>query len=192
MEKPSKINWDAIKTEYITTHISLRDLAEKYGVSSSQVCVKSRTEKWVDQRESYRRKLTAKATQKAATRESNRLAKLIAATTKAVDVATKALEDDKQFNRYIVTEGLGVGITETSEKVFEKVDTKALKDLVSVIKDTTALLRDFYNLPTPAQAEAQRIAAERLEMDRKKADADSNDGAEITIIMDDSLDDFSK
>ena len=65
---------------------------------------------------------------------------------------------------------------------FAKVDPKALKDLTGVLKDLTGLMRDFYNIPTPAQAEAQRIAAARLELDRKKAEADStDDGVEVVI-----------
>ena len=94
----------------------------------------------------------------------------------------EAFEDEKQFNRYIISEGIGGGATETTEREFAKVDTKALKDLTGVLKDLTGLMRDFYNIPTPAQAEAQRIAAARLELDRKKAEADStDDGVEVVI-----------
>ena len=59
----------------------------------------------------------------------------------------------------------------------------ALKDLTGVLKDLTGLVRDLYGIPTQAQAEAQRIAAERLELDRKKAEDGSTDThAELEIV----------
>ena len=94
----------------------------------------------------------------------------------------EAFEDEKQFNRYIVSEGCGDGFSETSEKIFDKVDTKALKDLTGVLKDLTGLMRDFYNIPTPAQAEAQRIAAERLALDKKRAEAGEATDTALEII----------
>ena len=69
------------------------------------------------------------------------------------------------------------------ERTYQKVDTKALKDLTGVLKDLTGLVRDLYGIPTQAQAEAQRIAAERLELDRKKAEDGSTDThAELEIV----------
>ena len=71
----------------------------------------------------------------------------------------------------------------TEERTYQKVDTKALKDLTGVLKDLTGLVRDLYGIPTQAQAEAQRIAAERLELDRKKAEDGSTDThAELEIV----------
>ena len=202
------VNWEKIKVEYITTDISLTQLADKHKVSRSSAARRSTKEKWVEQRERYKTKVTTKTVQKSANREANRLARLMDTTSKAIDVAAKAFEDADQFNRYIVEKrekyafptnsaeydedpptdaaGLAALVSErqwTEEKVYAKIDTKALKDMTAVLKDLTALMRDFYNIPTPAQAEAQRIAAERLELDKRKAEAaDSNtDGIEITF-----------
>lgn len=176
-----EIDWKPIKTEYITTTISLRKLADKYHVGYTRLAALCAKQGWVSQREKYAEKCVAKATQKAAQKEINHLARLIDATTKAVGVAAEAFEDDQQFNRYIVQDGVA-GAFETTEKIFAKVDTKALKELTGVLKDLTTLMRDFYNIPTPAQAEAQRIAAERLEMEKRKAEADrTDDSIEVVI-----------
>ncbi len=43
-------DWQAIKTEYITTQTSYRKLAEKYGVSRVQIGNVGRDEKWVELR----------------------------------------------------------------------------------------------------------------------------------------------
>ena len=189
-------DWKKIKTEYITTDISQRKLAAKYGVSHVAVSTRSKNEEWVKAREQYKAKTLAKTLEKSSDIEANRLARLMDTTTKAIDVAVRAFEDESQFNRYLVDrkesyasplidEDGETAISErswTEEKIFSKVDTKALKDLTSVLKDLTGLMRDFYNIPTPAQAEAQRIAAERLELDRRKAEAnDTDDSIEVVI-----------
>lgn len=182
MAKKGKVDWEKIRIEYVTTRCSYRQLSEKYGVAIGNISKVSVREHWKEQRERFVHDVSKKAEEKEKRRQVNRLARLTKATTKAVDVAMKALDDEKQFNRYIISEGIGGGATETKERIFDKVDTKALKDLTGVLKDLTALMRDFYNIPTPAQAEAQRIAAERLDLERKKAEADTtDDGIEIII-----------
>ena len=47
-------DWVSIKNEYITTQISTRDIAKKYGVSHSQIARRSAREKWAQQRETLR------------------------------------------------------------------------------------------------------------------------------------------
>ena len=195
------VNWEKIKLEYITTDTSQTKLAKKYGVPLSNIARRCTKEKWVELRDNYKRDVTVKTAKKSANREANRLARLMDTTSKAIDVAVKAFGDPDQFNRYIVerkekyafpTAGDGSEDEEAAlvserqwaeERIFSKIDTKALKDMTAVLKDITALMRDFYNLPTPAQAEAQRIAAERLELERRKADAAENDtdGIEVTF-----------
>ena len=177
------MDWTAVKTEYITTDTSYRRLAKKYGVSATQIGNRSRAEGWIEERERYLTAVVAKSVRKSATIESNRLAKVMTATTKIIDIATKALEDSEQFNRYVVTEGAGDGFSETSEKIFEKTDTKALKDMVNIIKECTGLMRDFYDIPTPAQAEAQRIAAARLELDKQRMTTSNDDDTEYGVFV---------
>lgn len=183
MARPNSVDWNPIKTEYITTKCSYRQLSEKYGVSIAQISRVCKKEQWKEQREQHAEKCFRKAEEKAANKEANRLARLITATTKAIDVAMEAFEDEQQFNRYIISEGIGDGATETEERIYSKVDTKALKDLTGVLKDLTGLMRDFYNIPTPAQAEAQRIAAERLALDKLKAATDDDDENETGVVM---------
>ena len=176
----AEINWEEIKVEYITTNISQRKLADKYDIPLSNITRRSINEKWVEQREQYKSKVTSKTLDKSVNREANRLARLMDTTSKAIDVAAKAFEDQQQFNRYIVEKkeryafptnsaeydeepptdatGLAALVSErqwVEEQIFSKVDTKALKDMTAVLKDLTGLMRDFYNIPTPAQAEAQ-------------------------------------
>ena len=132
MAKKGGVDWAPIRTEYITTKCSYRQLSEKYGVAIGNISKVSIREHWREQREQFVQKAFKKAEEKACNKEANRLARLITATTKAIDVAMEAFEDEKQFNRYIISEGIGGGATETTEREFAKVDTKALKDLTGV------------------------------------------------------------
>jgi hypothetical protein len=202
------VNWEKIKSEYITTDTSQRKLAKKYSVSMNALTRRCKKEEWVKQRERYKSKVVAKTVEKSANREANRLARLMDTTSKAIDVAVKAFGDQEQFNRYIVerrekyafpTTGedeedpnLIAEKTWSEEQVYAKIDTKALKDMTAVLKDLTALMRDFYNMPTPAQAEAQRIAAERLELDKRKAENDEVTDTEVIVHFTGDIEEFSK
>lgn len=168
------MDWNAIKTEYITTDTSYRKLAAKYGVTSVQVANVGKKEAWVEQRNRYLAEVLAKTLEKSSEAESDRLTRLMETTGKAIDVVVSAFDDEKQFHRYVV---------ENEEKIFAKVDTKALKELTSVLKDLTGLMRDFYNIPTPAQAEAQRIAAARLELEQRKAAFDDDEDDDTGVII---------
>ena len=69
-------DWQAIKTEYITTQTSYRKLAQKHGVYTTQICNVGREEKWVEQREQYLNDTTAKTLKKISDQEANRAAKI--------------------------------------------------------------------------------------------------------------------
>ena len=69
-------DWQAIKTEYITTDTSYRKLAQKHGVSTTQICNVGRDEKWVEQREQYLNNTTAKTIEKISQQEANRAARI--------------------------------------------------------------------------------------------------------------------
>ena len=191
-------DWDALKMEYVTTKTTYAKLAEKYGISISQIKIVAARDGWTNERKKFTARVQQKAYRKACNHEADRLARLITATTGAIDVAMRAIGDDEQFNRYLVErrEKYAVPVADedaedgelppdgklllerqwTEEQTYQKVDTKALKDL-------TGLVRDLYGIPTQAQAEAQRIAAERLELDRKKSEDGSADThAELEIV----------
>lgn len=194
------VDWLAIKTEYITTDISQRKLAKKYGLAVSTIARKSTDEGWVERRERHKSNVLSKTTEKIANKEANKLARLAAATDKAIDVVVKAFDDPDQFNRYIVEtteeyaapeiveeedgDSHAIGMRRWAhEKTFAKVDTKALKDLTTVLKDLTGLMRNLYGLPTQAEAEAQRIAAERLAMDKKKVESAADNTGRIEVVF---------
>ena len=69
-------DWNAIKIEYITTNTSYRRLAEKYGVSATQIYNIGGKEGWVDQRKQYLSKVEAKILNAASSAQAAKIASL--------------------------------------------------------------------------------------------------------------------
>ena len=69
-------DWQAIKTEYITTDTSYRKLAQKHGVNVTNIAKKASSEGWVEQRKQYANKTQAKTIEKISQQEANRAAKM--------------------------------------------------------------------------------------------------------------------
>ena len=69
----------------------------------------------------------------------------------------------------------------TVEYIFDKTDTRSLRDVVSCLKDLTGIMRNLNNIPTVAEEQAMAIQRERLEIEKKKAE--SGDAKDNTIIV---------
>ena len=70
-------DWQAIKTEYITTDTSYRKLAEKYGVSRVQIGNVGAEEKWVELRRQYLDDTLTKTVDTISSQQVDRAANLI-------------------------------------------------------------------------------------------------------------------
>ena len=66
IEETKRIDWNAIRAEYIGGGISQRKLAKKYGVSETTLMKKANAEGWHKLREKAESKSTAQAQQKTA------------------------------------------------------------------------------------------------------------------------------
>ena len=134
-------DWQAIKTEYITTDTSYRKLAQKYGVSATQICNVGRDEKWVEQREQFLSKTTAKTLEKISQQEANRAAKIHS-------VADKLLMKIEE----IVESG-------------ELLDTKGIRALTAAVKD----LKEIQSVRSELDKQEQeaRIANLRKQADKE-------------------------
>lgn len=190
------IDWGPIRTAYVTSIKSYKQIAEEFGITHAAILKKGREDGWVEQRRSFREKAAEKAIKGEINTEAKRLSKIIHAANKMADVIDGIFTDPEQFHRHIVTdteidEDGGKTIL-TVERVFDKVDTRAVKDLTGALKDMTLVLRNLFNLPTQAEAEAQRIAAERLEMDKRKLDAENSTDKTIRVVWDDGLEELAK
>ena len=86
-------DWQAIKTEYITTDTSYRKLAQKYGVSYNAIGNRSRDEKWQDLRDQHMTKTMTKTMNAIASQQASRAAKLISVADLLLDKIKTIAED---------------------------------------------------------------------------------------------------
>ena len=145
-------DWQAIKTEYITTDTSYRKLAQKYGVSTTQICNVGRDEKWVEQREQYLNKTTAKTIEKISQQEANRAAKIHS-------VADKLL--------------LKIEAMVDSEK---PLDTKGIRALTAAVKD----LKEIQGVKSDLDEKEQRARIANLQKQADKED-DNKEPIQVII-----------
>lgn len=179
-KKEKKINWEKIKTEYITQDISQRKLAAKHKVSYDTLKRKCAEESWVELRREYKRNVTAKAMDAIAGEQAMKIAERFSVVDTALERVKELYADAEQFNRHLVEREDDDG-KHVEERIFQKLDTKAMKDGVVMLEKLVNLTRDIYDLPNQQTREAQRIAAERLALEQEKADR--NDGVQTIEVI---------
>jgi len=166
-------DWNAIKSEYITTGISYRKLAEKRGVSFRTLGDRAMREKWTEERNKYRdsvgKRTVQKVREKTASSAAKKLVKLQQAADSLADVIDGVFEDADQFHRHIIQTRDG-DTWDADCRTMEKVDTKAIKDLTGALKDLAYVMRNIYDIPTVQEQTAMDMAAKRLQLDQQKAD----------------------
>lgn len=128
-----KVNWEQIKTEYVTGDISYRKLAEKHGVPFNTLKDRAVPEKWYEARKKHRNRIATKSIQKAEAKQVRVACKELTLLDKIERHLDKAISDVDQFNRYVVQEQIGHGQTETTEQIYGKADMRALKDAMQVL-----------------------------------------------------------
>ena len=69
-------DWQAIKTEYITTDTSYRKLAQKYGIHYKVISERGKAEGWVELRSQHRDKTLTQTLDKISQQEADRAAKI--------------------------------------------------------------------------------------------------------------------
>lgn len=111
-----KLNWTKIRNEYINGNISYRKLAEKHGISESNLMARAAKEKWFDKRKERRIKIQAKTEQKTIEKISDKESDL------AADIYSAANELLKKLN--IAIQQTDIYIEKTKTKVPKKVQDK--------------------------------------------------------------------
>ena len=134
-------DWQAIKTEYITTDTSYRKLAEKYGIHYKVISERGKDEKWVELRSQHKDRTLTKTLDKISQQEANRAAKIHS-------VADKLLLKIEA----IVESG-------------ELLDTKGIRALTAAVKD----LKEIQSVRTELDKQEQeaRIANLRKQADKE-------------------------
>lgn len=182
-----KIDWDAIKTEYVTGDMGQNALIKKYKIDQKLVAKHSKQDGWVKARKEYREKVQAKAQEKSANKRANELAGLLDSSYRMRDIIQNAVNDPVQFNRYLVTKGRKGGEFETVEEVYDKVDTKAIREMTQALKAVEGLIRSLNNIPTEAEMQRLQLERERFEMEKEKWErekAEQSSAHEVRVVFD--------
>lgn len=154
--------WNELKTEYVTSEVSYRTLADKYHISRNVLMKHGKDESWVEARNQYKAELLAKTVEKVTDDKSDKLAVIAKCADKMGTAIEKAMNDSDQFFRHMTEEGV--------EFVNNKIDSKAVKEMTSAIKELTQIFRDVYNIPTEQQNVSLQLARERLEIERRNSE----------------------
>lgn len=164
----TKINWDALEIEYITTKTTYRKLAEENKVARSSIEKYAKENNWTKKRSQYWGKIKANALARAGAREENRLLKLQTEAEKMVNVLETMIGDDKQFNRQIVTGTDPNGKPKLKEFVTDKFDSKSFKNATSALRELTAVMRDLYEIYPEDKKQRMKVERERLKIEKEK------------------------
>lgn len=166
------------KTRYVTGTISLKQLAKEMGIPLGTLCKECRVHGWVTERAEYHKRVISDAIEEAHDERVDYLAGIMKSSLALSDVIVGAYKDKQQFYRHLVSVSDGQN-SDVEERVYNKLDTRAIRDLAAAQKDLAVTIRNVFRLPTQAEEHAQNIAAERLALDKRKAEADA--GVDNTI-----------
>ncbi len=185
------VDWNAVRTTYVTSTKSYRQIAKEHGISASLAQKRGKAEGWPVQRLKFQREAAERAIAAEVDNEANRLGCILRAANAMSRVIEGIYADPDQFYRHLVQVTCS-GDGETVERIYRKADTRAIKDLTGALKDMTWVLRNLNNLPTQAEAEAQRIAAERLNMDKRRFEVESGADKSIKVVLADGWEELAK
>lgn len=165
-------DWAAIKHEYVTDpDATLRKIADKYGIRRDTVYKKSKAEGWF----ATRKKTQAMVSAKAIAKTTNKMAAELSQESDFLDKMkghfNRMISDTQQYQRHLVEsktfddEG-GMDI-HTEEKVFNKFDSKAMKDSMQILQMMESMTRSLYNIEKAEHIQKQQLDRERFEFDKE-------------------------
>lgn len=156
-------DWQKIKTEYITTDTSYRKLAQKYGVNYRTICVRSKQEGWIEQREQHTNKTTTNILNAVSKKQVDRAANLISVADKLLAKVNSLLE--------------------TNAEVLN--DTQSMKHISGVLKD----IKEIQMIRSDADMREQEARIAKL---RKEAQEEDQANKEIKVTIDGDIEVYSK
>lgn len=172
MDEQKRPPWDEIKADYISGEISVKELAQKYGVSANQIYKRASSDGWKKTLEKIRQKTEEKYVARVARTRARELDVITEATGKMATLLKKTVEELDEL---------------PTEKRLRNL--KGLAATASAIQTNMETTMKLLGIQTPAQEAAQKIARARLELDRRKQrfaegkEKDANAPKEIKFVV---------
>lgn len=157
------MEWQKIKTEYITTNTSYRKLAQKHGIDQATVARRAKKEGWVDERQRYISWTQAKIIESIGGQQADRAVRL-------QTVADKLL-------------GKVEGLLDSLDPV--ELDTQAMKHISGVLKD----IKEIQMIRSDADMREQEARIANLE---RQAEKDDGKSRTVTVILEGALNDYAR
>ena len=146
-------DWQAIKTEYITTQTSYRKLAQKHGVNVTNIAKKASAEGWVEQRNQYANETQAETLKKISQQEANRAARIRTVADKLLNKIEAMVESGRPL------------------------DTKGIRALTAAVKD----LKEIQSVKSALDEQEQRARIANLQKQANKEETQT-DSIEIVFM----------
>ena len=197
------MDWNAIKTEYITTDTSYRKLATKYDVSYTAIGNKSRQEGWVEQRNQFLNKTVSKTINSISNKKADRLTRIFDTSDRLLEKLERAVEelDIQLFKKVNKTKVIEYNNTERPDKptreiieeteTFEEISTIVDRAGLKAITDALRNIKEVQMLRSELDKQEQEARIAKLRKDAE-ADDDKNSAEAIRVIIEDSASEYSK
>jgi len=155
-------NWIKIRTEYETTIISYRKIAEKHGVSFNTLKDRAKREGWAKSKQETQHKIATRTLQKAVVKEADRNARHIALLDLLLDKTEKVIGDEltihiDMFGNPHKGDVIKVDKLEAAARILEKaqkghrlalgMDLKTQQDITTQTNEHIIRLADLLNKP---------------------------------------------
>lgn len=192
-------DWIAMRAEYITTDTSYRKLAEKYGVSGTQVSNRGKAEKWPEERERYLSNVLAKSVAKSERKKADQMARIDRVTDKLLDKLEKAVEE---LEIHLVTNTRKEKVIEynnslrpdkpTKETILENEEIVQVVGIVDKagLRQITAALRDIKEIKMLRTALDEREQKARIDNLERQASKEEQRREAVEVILDGGLEDY--
>lgn len=178
--------WEKIKTDYVTSRKTYRELAEKYQISLSTLKVHARCDRWVEAREAYVKKTVEKSLDAISDQQALELTKVQELADGMLEKLSTALS---QLELTVIQcKEKGERDDCKWEKTYEQtapggmVDRQGLRQLAACLKD----LKQVKNIQSSLEKMEQEARIQKLLKEAKEDTAQ-----EITVTMDPSIQDYS-
>lgn len=179
------MDWQELKTEYVTTDTSYRKLAKKYGISPTAVANRAKAESWVELREQFLSKQFTETIDKIRNKESDRLSRIFDISDRLLEKIERAIDElDVQmvthktrtkvieYNNPERPDKPTKEIIEDEEKLIEVrtiIDRLGLQKVVAALLD----LKEIQNIRSEADIREQEARIAKLEKEAKRDDEDN-------------------
>lgn len=187
------MDWNAIKTEYITTGTSYRKLAKKYGVSYVQIGNVGKEENWVQLRKQHldnvlTKSLAADTKKKVdrAKRIRDAADRLLSKVEQAIDELDKQMVTHKDKEKIIEYNNAQRPDKPTKETIHEEetilsvssiVDRKGLQQIAAALRD----IREIHGIQTELDKQEQKARIANLQRQAPAHD-DEDEGTGVVLL----------